>query len=117
MNRLRHLRYAEPFAFGLFCGVMATALLTAAAMLAALAAAGETVAVIIGARRGGKMTAYRLGVEAAALSRQHVHALARDGQWCVTAQQIGFLWSRVPRGWKPCPACGRLRAASTCNPA
>lgn len=55
---------------------------------------------IIGGRRGGKMTACRLSVEAAALAGDHVHVLAADGQWCVTAQQIGFLWARVPGAWK-----------------
>lgn len=67
---------------------------------------------IIQGSRGGKTAAYRQSVEAAALARQHVHALARDGQWCVTAQQPGFLWALVPKGWKPCPDCGRLIAAT-----
>jgi hypothetical protein len=55
-----------------------------------------------GARRNGRSWWLRQQTEAAALLDEHVHFLARDGQWCVTWQPAGFfLWARMPHGWKP----------------
>ncbi len=53
---------------------------------------------VTGARRNGRAWWLRQQTEAAALLGEHVHFLARDGQWCVTWQPAGFfLWARVPR--------------------
>jgi hypothetical protein len=29
--------------------------------------------------------------------RGHAHYLARDGEWCVTAAQVGMLWEHLRR--------------------
>lgn len=57
-------------------------------------------AAMMGGRRNGRRQLQRQQLEAAALAGQHVHFLARDGQWCVTRQPVGFLWARVPKGVK-----------------
>ena len=46
-------------------------------------------------RWSGKSLAYRLEIETSALWGDHIHAVARDGVWCVTYQPIGFLWTKV----------------------
>jgi hypothetical protein len=61
-----------------------------------------TAVLLPGARRNGRSTWIRQNTEAAALAGEHVHALARDGQWCVTWQPAGFfLWARLPASRKP----------------
>jgi hypothetical protein len=55
-----------------------------------------------GARRNGRSLQLRWQTEAIALRGGHVHALNRDGRWCVTWQPAGFfLWARIPRSEAP----------------
>jgi hypothetical protein len=55
-----------------------------------------TYAAPYGARRNGRTTWIRLKILAAVAQGGHAHYLARDGEWCVTAQQAGVLWERLP---------------------
>jgi hypothetical protein len=43
-----------------------------------------TAVLLPGARRNGRTWQARRNTEAAARAGEHVHALARNGQWCVT---------------------------------
>lgn len=47
------------------------------------------------ARPNGRTVRKRILTEFAAFKGEHVHAIGRDGQWCVTRQPVGYLYTRI----------------------
>lgn len=62
-------------------------------LTAALFSGGPVVQVA--ARPNGRTFHKRTLTEFAAVKGEHVHSAGRDGEWCVTLQRVGFLYSRV----------------------
>lgn len=51
----------------------------------------------LGARRNGRAIWVRNSILTYVAQRGHAHYLARDGEWCVTAAQVGMLWEHLRR--------------------
>lgn len=56
---------------------------------------GQPLRYVPAGRASGRMIAQRYAIAGAVAMSGHLHLVARDGLWCVTATDIGMLWERL----------------------